>query len=178
MQSAHAELLKAPYKTPSVRAHHHSLLEPQNPLTAPKWLVLLFLCSNQLLINDHIQPLYGTWQAYEFFFLKGLIRENTRCVRSCGREFRLCMNLNGFQLDGKFSFGCQRKLKKVKLELVVGKWEVAKTLWHTAWLIQLMKSGVVFSADTVLGFLEIWCLALGNNKVYIMVFLMPLKLYL
>lgn len=27
--------------------------------------------------------------------------------------FRLCMNnLNGFQLDGKFSFGCQRELKK------------------------------------------------------------------
>lgn len=42
MPSAHAELLKAPYKAPSVRAHHRGFLEPQNPLTAPKWLLLLF----------------------------------------------------------------------------------------------------------------------------------------
>lgn len=49
--------------------------------------------------------------------------------------FRLRMNsLNGFQLsilDVKESF----KKKKVQLELVVGKWEVAKTLWCTVWLI-------------------------------------------
>lgn len=46
-QSGHAELLKAPYKTLSVRTHHPSLLKPQNPLTAPKWLLLscFFLCS-------------------------------------------------------------------------------------------------------------------------------------
>lgn len=80
MQSAHAQLLKAPYKAPSVRAHHHSLLEPQNPLTAPKWLLLLFVSSSRLLINDHIQPLYGTWQAYGFFFLKGLMRKTTHHV--------------------------------------------------------------------------------------------------
>lgn len=31
--------------------------------------------------------------------------------------------------------------KKVKLELVVGKWEAAKTLWQTVWLIQPIKTG-------------------------------------
>lgn len=40
------------------------------------------------------------------------MRENTRCVRSCGRACRLCVNLNGFQLDAKFSPRRQRKLEK------------------------------------------------------------------
>lgn len=36
-------------------------------------------------------------------------------------------SLNAFQLDGKLHFGRQREKKKeVQLELVVGKWEVAK----------------------------------------------------
>lgn len=60
MPSAHAELLKALHKALSVRAHHRCFLEPQNPLTAPKWLQLLvfflfFLCVRRLPINDHIQ---------------------------------------------------------------------------------------------------------------------------
>lgn len=75
---------RAPKSTtqgPSVRTHHRSLLEPQNPLTAPKWLLLLFfLCSSRLLINDHIQPLCGSWQAYGFLFLKSLMQRTTHYV--------------------------------------------------------------------------------------------------
>lgn len=71
-------------------------------------IAFFFLCSSRLLINDHVQPLRGFWQAYGFFFLKSPMQRTTHyiCCRVLWVLFRRRMsNLNGSQLDANFWLG-------------------------------------------------------------------------
>lgn len=119
-ESAHAELLKAPYKAPSVRTHHHSLLEPQNPLTAPKWLLLLFFVLQSASYKwPHSTPVWHLTGLWIPLPEKPDPKNNTlRCI--CCRVrwvlFWLHMsNLNGPQLDANFCPGKKNFWKRIFL---------------------------------------------------------------
>lgn len=138
---AHAELLKAPYKTPSVRAHHHSLLEPQNPLTAPKWPLLLFFVLQSASYKwPHSTPVWLLTALWILLPERTDVKKYTSLWgRGLGHSvsaFRLCMNnLKGFHLDSKFFFGCQRVEKLLKWKLL-GRGASAKLPKHYGTLLK------------------------------------------
>ena len=93
--------LKSTIQDPECQSTLPQPFRATNPSDSAKMASLAFFCAPfQRLINDHIQPLYGTWQAYEFFFLKGpwqkkkKKKKSTHCavVQWEGIALRLCMN--------------------------------------------------------------------------------------
>lgn len=83
--------LKSTIQDPKCQSTSPQPFRATKPSDSTKMASLAFLCSSRLLINDHIQRLYGTWQPYESFFLKGLMRKNTHCIGGCGRAFCKCV---------------------------------------------------------------------------------------